>query len=57
MAAYRSKNSSSNKRTYKYLKDYGNDLTYENEVDKLLEQQAEAMEQQAEPLVNPDDRF
>ena len=37
MAAYRSKNLSSNKRTYKYLKDHGNDLTYENELGKFLD--------------------
>lgn len=27
-------NSFSNKRTYKYLKDHGTDITFENEVDK-----------------------
>ena len=37
MAAYRSKNSSLNKRTYKYLKDHGSDLTYENELGKFLD--------------------
>lgn len=37
MAAGRSKNSSSSKRTYKNLKDHGNDLTYENELNKFFD--------------------
>ena len=34
MVVNRLKNLSSNKRTYKYLKEHATDITFENEVDK-----------------------
>tara|TARA_Y100001963_G_scaffold90659_1_gene124997 strand:+ start:131 stop:313 length:183 start_codon:yes stop_codon:yes gene_type:complete len=37
MAADQSKNSSSNKRDYKYLKEHGEDISYENEIDKFFD--------------------
>ena len=37
MAADRSKNSSSNKRTYTNHKEHGEDISYENELSKFID--------------------